>query len=243
MDAPLMEGQGSRPDDPGEAQADGPWPLSSPDGRLFLLDVLPPGLPVYNLPTLVRLGTTLDAELLRAAFNAIVQRHEILRTSIRLIDGVPAQEILPHGEIELTVVDLRSQPEAGRRLEADRILADLARQPSDLGADVLQRAGLASRSRTGPLLSSSTTTSDTCRGGVLFAELDRLYRALGGHWARLPELPIQYAGLRAVAAPERQPPRRAARVLDGKARGRTGAPRAARGPATARRSELPRTGA
>ena len=53
---------------------DGPAPLSSPQERLFLLDQMMPGLAAYNVPTLVRVGTTLDAELLRDALNAIVAR-------------------------------------------------------------------------------------------------------------------------------------------------------------------------
>jgi hypothetical protein len=60
---------------------DGPTPLSSPQERLFLLDRIMPGLAAYNVPTLVRVPTTLDADLLRAALDAIVSRHEILRST------------------------------------------------------------------------------------------------------------------------------------------------------------------
>ncbi len=174
----------------------GPCPLSSPQERLFLLDRITPGLAVYNVPTLVRVGATLDAERLRAAFNAIVVRHEILRTSIRLIDGEPAQEVLPHGEIELAVADLRSQPEEGRRAEADRILGELAGRPFDLGGDVLLRAGLVHLDRGQDLLLVvfHHAASDHQSSRILFAELDQLYRAVGsGIEPELPELPIQYA--------------------------------------------------
>jgi hypothetical protein len=191
-----MDGTGVHAQTIPRRSAEGPWPLSSPQERLFLLDRITPGLPVYNVPTLVRLGITLDAERLRAAFDAIVQRHEILRTSIRLIDGVPAQDVLPHGEIELTVVDLRSHPEAGRRLEADRILAELAGRPFDLGGDVLLRAGLVHLDPQQDLLLVvfHHAASDHLSSGLLFAELDRLYRALGeAVEPELPELPIQYA--------------------------------------------------
>ena len=88
----------------------GPRPLSFPQERLFLLDRILPGLPAYNVPTLVRVHGTLDAELLRRACELVVERHEILRTSIRLIDGVPAQEVAPNRPFELTVADLRSHP-------------------------------------------------------------------------------------------------------------------------------------
>src|SRR5947209_4461513 len=103
----------------------GPIPLSSPQERLFLLDEMMPGLPVYNVPTLMRVGTTLDENLLRAALNFIVARHEVLRTRLRIIDGVPAQEVAPRAEVQLTVADLRSRPEFEREVEGQRILGDL----------------------------------------------------------------------------------------------------------------------
>lgn len=177
-------------------RTEGLRPLSSPQERLFLLDRLMPGLGVYNVPTLVRLGTTLDADRLRAAFNATVARHEILRTSIKLIDGQPAQEVRPHGEIELTVADLRSEPEKSRRPEADRIFGELAARPFDLGGDVLLRAALVHLDHEEDLLLVvfHHAASDHVSSSVLFAELDRLYRALGdGVEPELPELPVQYA--------------------------------------------------
>src|SRR5450755_2913821 len=91
---------------------DGPRPLSFPQERLFLLDRIMPGLPAYNVPKLVRVPRTLDEELLRRAFERIVERHEILRTRIHLIDGSPAQEVAPLQPFELTVADLRGQPDA-----------------------------------------------------------------------------------------------------------------------------------
>ncbi|HWJ51107.1 MAG TPA: condensation domain-containing protein, partial [Solirubrobacteraceae bacterium] len=87
---------------------DGPQPLSFPQERLFLLDQIMPGLPAYNVPTLVRVGATLDESVLKTALDAILARHEILRTTITTIDGVPAQEVSAHGEVELTVSDLRA---------------------------------------------------------------------------------------------------------------------------------------
>ena len=71
---------------------DGTTRLSSPQERLFLLDRITPGLAAYNVPTLVRVDAALDANLLKAALNVIVSRHEVLRTNIRLIDGISGTE-------------------------------------------------------------------------------------------------------------------------------------------------------
>jgi amino acid adenylation domain-containing protein len=177
-------------------EVDGPRPLSSPQERLFLLDRIMPGLGVYNVPTLVRVGATLDADLLRAAFDAVVARHEILRTSMRLIDGEPMQEVRPGGEVDLLVADLRTEPEHDRPQKADQILAELAVRPFDLGGDVLLRAGLVHIDHEEDLLLVvfHHTASDHMSSTVLFTELDRLYWALeAGEDAVLPDLPIQYS--------------------------------------------------
>jgi amino acid adenylation domain-containing protein len=175
---------------------DGPRPLSFPQERLFLLDRLMPGLPAYNVPTLVGVKKTLDDAYLKEALNAIVARHEILRTSIRLIDGAPAQDVSAPREVELTVWDLRSTPEQGRESEAEELLGALVRRPFDLSSDLLLRAGLVHLAPDEDLLLIVLhhIGSDHVSNTILFRELDELYGALtGGREPELPELPIQYA--------------------------------------------------
>src|SRR6188472_1510293 len=175
-----MEGTTAQTQTIPRLDVDGPRPLSSPQERLFLLDRIMPGLGVYNVPTLIRVRTTLDADCLRAAFDTIVARHEILRTSMKLIDGEPMQQVASHGQIELEVTDLRAHPASDRLPEAERILAELAARPFDLGRDVLLRAGLVHIEREEDLLLVvfHHAASDHMSSTVLFNELDRLYRAL-----------------------------------------------------------------
>src|SRR5580700_3858985 len=124
-----------------ERSTEGPAMLSFPQERMFLLDRITPGLSAYNVPALVRVAGTLDDEVLRQACETVVARHEILRTTIRLADGVPVQEVSPLRPFELTVVDLRAQPEP-REAGALELLAEFAGRPFDLAGDVLFRAAL-----------------------------------------------------------------------------------------------------
>ena len=103
-----------------------------------------PGLPAYNVPTVVRVRRTLDAAVLQRALDAIVARHDVLRTTIRLIDGTPVAEVSPEGSVELTVSDLRASSEGApeRESRALALLGELVRQPFDLARDVLLRAAL-----------------------------------------------------------------------------------------------------
>jgi amino acid adenylation domain-containing protein len=178
------------------AAGTGPRPLSSSQERLFLLDRIMPGLGVYNVPTLVRVGTSLDAEMLRQAFSAIVARHEILRTSIILRDGEPVSEVMSRTDVDLIVADLRDSPEELRQSEAERLLGEVVGRPFDLNGDVLLRAALVHVAADSDLLLVvfHHAASDHRASGVLFAELERIYDALRrGEEPDLPELPIQYA--------------------------------------------------
>lgn len=171
-------------------------PLSFPQERLLLLDRLAPGLPAYNVPTLVRVGASLDGAALRQAFDVIVARHEILRTKLDLMDGAPVQQVLPHRPFELAVADLRAVPAQTRGAEAQRLLGEFARRPFDLSGDVLLRATLVHLDADEDLLLTvfHHVASDHASSALLFAELEAAYGALiSGEQPDLPPLPIQYS--------------------------------------------------
>src|SRR5438046_1672738 len=58
----------------------GPAPLSFGQQRLWFLDQLEPGSPIYNSLTAVRLSGPLDTAALEKSLAEIVRRHEVLRT-------------------------------------------------------------------------------------------------------------------------------------------------------------------
>ncbi|HEX8118977.1 MAG TPA: condensation domain-containing protein, partial [Pyrinomonadaceae bacterium] len=101
----------------GGAAAEGPigagrggeeLPLSFAQQRLWFLDQLEEGHAFYNIPSAVRLTGTLDVEALRASINAIVARHEALRTTFSSVDGQPVQVIASELRLEIPVTDLRA---------------------------------------------------------------------------------------------------------------------------------------
>ena len=91
-------------------------PLSFFQERIWLLDRLDPGNTSYNMPTLFRVPAACTTAVIERALNELVRRHEILRTTLHLRDGVPEQRVAHKLALKLDVVDLRALPE-GRRQE------------------------------------------------------------------------------------------------------------------------------
>jgi amino acid adenylation domain-containing protein len=167
-----------------------PLPLSFAQQRLWFLDRLAPGSPLYNIPVAVELAGRLDRPALEAAFGEVVRRHEALRTTFRETAGGPVQEIAESIDFALPLVEVHS-PQEEHRLSAEE-----ARRPFDLQRGPLLRAVLlrSSPERHVLLLTLHHIVSDGWSMGVLVRELGALYAAfLAGRPSPLPELAVQYA--------------------------------------------------
>ncbi|WP_240360579.1 non-ribosomal peptide synthetase [Pyxidicoccus caerfyrddinensis] len=171
-------------------------PLSFAQQRLWFIDQMDPGSAAYNVPTAVRMVGTLDVPSLERALNALVERHESLRTTFASSDGEPVQLIHPASATTLPVVDLSTLPPEAREAGARRLAVTEAGEPFDLVRGPLFRASLA---RLEPdkhvlLLTMHHIVSDGWSMGVLIRELAALYlAAASGKALRLAPLPVQYA--------------------------------------------------
>ena len=68
-------------------------PLSFAQQRLWFLDRLEPGNSFYNIPQAIHLNGELNIAALTRAFQALLERHEILRTAFKESDGIAYQQI------------------------------------------------------------------------------------------------------------------------------------------------------
>jgi amino acid adenylation domain-containing protein len=171
-------------------------PLSFAQQRLWFLDQLEPDNPLYNVPTALRLSGKLNVELLRRSLDAIVARHEALRTTFVPLDGSPVQVIGAYRRVELTVIDLAHGPASEREAELRLALTEESRRPFNLSADLMVRATLARLDGDEHVLLLVThhIASDGWSREVLFHELAVLYGAFAaGKPDPLPQLSIQYA--------------------------------------------------
>lgn len=69
------------------------YPLSPVQSRLYFLYLLNRDAVTYNIPLLLRIEGNLDTARLSRAFDAFVAKHDVLRTSFALRDGVPVQVV------------------------------------------------------------------------------------------------------------------------------------------------------
>lgn len=171
-------------------------PLSFAQERQWFLEQWQPGTAIYNVPIPMRLGGALQAEALEGAINRVVARQEVLRTTFVMNEGQLAQIIAPTLAIPLPITDLQGLSATEREAEAQRLMADEARQPFDLAQGPLLRASLLRLAETEHLLLLTIhhVIADGWSLGVLLRELAVCYEAnVTGQPATLPAMPIQYA--------------------------------------------------
>ena len=170
-------------------------PLSFGQQRLWFIDQLEPGNPVYNTTRGVRLRGQLDVAALERALTELVRRHEALRTTFRDVQGEPVQVIGDPEPFTVTVTDLSGFPEATREEEMRVRFREEVQQPSNLATGPLVRAHLLRLSAEEHvlLLSLHHIISDGWSMGVLVREVAALYEAYAsGAESPLKELSLQY---------------------------------------------------
>jgi amino acid adenylation domain-containing protein len=186
-----------------------PVPMSFAQELLWRLERTSPGH-AYNVPRATRLRGELDVAALERALDALVARHEILRTTFDLVNGEARQIVHAPGPVALEVVDLITLPANTREDEARRVVRGRSQRPFDLAVDRQLRATLV---RIGPddhvlLLESHHVASDVISRGITYRELVALYReARGGSPASLAPLERQYADFAAWQRADLRGPR------------------------------------
>ncbi len=175
---------------------EGPAPVSYAQELLWLLSqVFDDGI-AYNAPGAFRLEGQLDLELLARAFEALTERHEILRTTYSVVDGRPMQVVGRVVPVELNVIDLRERSADERDAEAQRILKEESRFRFDLVSGPVMRATVLRLSDADHILMVNMhhVATDGYSRTVIYRDLTALYDAFAnGRPSPLAPLPIQYA--------------------------------------------------
>jgi amino acid adenylation domain-containing protein/non-ribosomal peptide synthase protein (TIGR01720 family) len=161
------------------AGRDGDLPLSFAQERMLFAAEFDPESTEYNSGGALRLTGPLQVDALRAALDALVARHESLRTTFDTVDGTAVQIVHPPAPVALQVID-------GAADLKQLLLGDVF----DLRTGPLLRATLV---RLAPeehvlVLALHHIITDGWSMGVILRELNTLYES-----AELPDMSLQYA--------------------------------------------------
>ncbi|WP_416564709.1 amino acid adenylation domain-containing protein [Nocardia testacea] len=167
-----------------------PGPLSSPQQRMWFLQSRYPADTTLNVCIAYRLEGSLDVPQLRAAFDTVVARHEVLRSTYRTAeDGTPVQVPHPDSGVSWHEHDLTERSAEGRERGVELLARREFGRPFDLENDRPLRVNLA---RTGReeyvlVLVAHHIAWDNDSWPVFFTELNAAYRQ-----EELPALRAQY---------------------------------------------------
>ena len=193
-------------------RASGELPLSFTQQRLWFLQRLDPALTAYNIPHVLDPARLAGHRGARARLAEIVRRHEVLRTVFPTVDGFrPVPERWPADAVSARARRERQGGLARRRsgarelrMRLQELHARTAIRPETTGPLVRPRPGPHRRTTSTCCSCSCTTSCSTAVSIDAFLQRARaqLYEGPTRRAARrpLPELPIQYVGLRRLAA-------------------------------------------
>ncbi|MEU8702271.1 amino acid adenylation domain-containing protein [Streptomyces sp. NPDC048680] len=162
----------------------GPLPLSFAQQRLWFLDQLAPGSASYTSGGAVRVRGEIDPARLAEALSAVVARHETLRTTFSVEDGVPVAVIGAPAPVALPLVEVDGAEAAREAASAEFSTGfDLARGP-------LLRATLLRLAPTDHVLVVAVhhVATDGWSQALLWAEVAAAYSGTAQ-----ADLPVQYA--------------------------------------------------
>lgn len=151
--------------------------------------------PANNISGALRLEGEVDLELLSRILTEIMARHEVLRSTVEMVDRMPVQVVHPVTPIPVPVVDIgdldpeQQRREVRRRFDAEVMCPFPPEQAQRMRVTVLRLCP----DKCVALLTIHHASSDGWSMAIVLREATALYQALrDGKRASLPPPPIQY---------------------------------------------------
>ncbi|MBD9441274.1 non-ribosomal peptide synthetase [Pseudomonas sp. PDM04] len=172
-----------------------PVPLSYSQQRMWFLWQMEPDSPAYNVGGMARLRGVLDVGRFETALQALILRHETLRTTFPSVDGVAQQRVHPQTGVRMDWQDF-SALDVDLREQRVQALADSeAHRPFNLETGPLLRACLAKTAEQEHylVLTLHHIVTEGWAMDIFARELSALYEAfVDDRESPLAPLPVQY---------------------------------------------------
>ncbi len=165
-------------------------PAADAQKRLWFIDQLLPQSPVYNIYRAIRIEGELNVNALHSAMNAMIARHEALRTTFDVEQGKVVQKIHPSLEIDMPYTDLSNDEKAIQSLLDKNI-----KEPFDLVNGPVIRVHLIKCAENHHIFHFMVhhNAFDRRSLGVLNTEITEHYKFFDkGEAPNLASLPVQY---------------------------------------------------
>lgn len=172
-----------------------PMPLSFGQERLWFLHQLFDEVALFNMVHAFEWQGEVDAAALDTAIGQVIERHEILRSRIVLVDGVPHQVPMAAAPSRLVVEDHRGSSADEYRAVCQAVYEAELASGFDVAAGVVLRTRLLRfDGRAVLFFSMDHIATDAWSQQILLAEVSELYRAACERRpSALAPLAVQYA--------------------------------------------------
>ncbi|WEX14102.1 non-ribosomal peptide synthetase [Pseudomonas sp. G11] len=172
-----------------------PVPLSYSQQRMWFLWQMEPDSPAYNVGGMARLRGVLDVGRFEAALQALIMRHETLRTTFPSVDGVAYQKVAPQSGVRMGWQDISALCETERQQRLQQLADHEAHTPFNLETGPLLRACLvkAGEQEHYLVLTLHHIVTEGWAMDIFARELSALYEAfIDERDSPLAPLPVQY---------------------------------------------------
>ncbi|WP_130908774.1 non-ribosomal peptide synthase/polyketide synthase, partial [Pseudomonas antarctica] len=193
----LIQASGLRNQQTAIAKVDrsAPVPLSYSQQRMWFLWQMEPDSPAYNVGGMARLRGVLDVGRFEAALQALIMRHETLRTTFPSVDGVAYQKVAPQTGLRMDWQDFSALNDTERQQRLQQFADHEAHTPFNLETGPLLRACLvkASAQEHYLVLTLHHIVTEGWAMDIFARELSALYEAfIDERDSPLAPLPVQY---------------------------------------------------
>ncbi|WP_426135736.1 non-ribosomal peptide synthetase [Pseudomonas sp. PWP3-1b2] len=193
----LIQASGQRNQQTAIARVDRnqPVPLSYSQQRMWFLWQMEPDSPAYNVGGMARLRGVLDVGRFEAALQALIMRHETLRTTFPSVDGVAYQKVSPQAGLRMSWQDFTALNDTERQQRVQHLADVEAHTPFNLETGPLLRACLvkAGEQEHYLVLTLHHIVTEGWAMDIFARELSALYEAfIDERDSPLAPLPVQY---------------------------------------------------
>ncbi len=193
----LIQASGQRNQQTAIAKVDRskPVPLSYSQQRMWFLWQMEPDSPAYNVGGMARLRGVLDVGRFEAALQALIMRHETLRTTFPSVDGVAYQKVSAQTGLRMDWQDISTLNETERQQRLQQLADHEAHTPFNLETGPLLRACVvkAGEQEHYLVLTLHHIVTEGWAMDIFARELSALYEAfIDERESPLAALPVQY---------------------------------------------------